>query len=104
MTARIPIRLRLGPILEVPYLDLAVAAAGAALDVSVRGLVMSKLGPISLDVEVPRLGLEPLHLRGRRARRARRRERGLGGSGVRALLHDVSISYKRDLARPLPLS
>lgn len=51
LTARIPIRLRLGPILEVPYLDLAVAAAGAALDVSVRGLVMSKLGPISLDVE-----------------------------------------------------
>lgn len=51
LAARIPVNIRLGSVIEIPYLDLAVDVAGAALAVSVRGPVLSKLGPISLAVD-----------------------------------------------------
>lgn len=51
LVARIPIHLRLGSILEVPYLDVAIATDGATIDGSVRGLIKSKLGPIALKVD-----------------------------------------------------
>lgn len=50
LAARIPVGIRIGSVLEIPYLDLAIDVEGAALAVSVRGPVLSKLGPISLAV------------------------------------------------------
>lgn len=51
LDARIPVNLRLGPVLEIPYIDLSVDAEDAELAISARALVKSQLGPISLAVE-----------------------------------------------------
>lgn len=51
LAVRLAINLRLPPVLEIPYVDLALTADGAGIEARASALVRSQLGPLGLSVE-----------------------------------------------------